>query len=106
MTKTYQVTVKHDIDESFTEQLAAGVLLRGDQQPTRAVAATLQGPKLVELTIDQGKYHQVKRMVAAAGNRCEALHRHAVGQLTLDDLELEEGQWCTLEPAELDRARA
>jgi 16S rRNA pseudouridine516 synthase len=51
--------------------------------------------------LEQGKYHQVKRMLAAAGNHCTTLHRSAIGKLTLDALELEQGEWCFLEPEEL-----
>jgi 16S rRNA pseudouridine516 synthase len=44
------------------------------------------------LTIQEGKYHQVKRMIAAAGNRVEALHRHAIGGYVLPD-DLAPGAW-------------
>ncbi|MFT5535589.1 MAG: 16S rRNA pseudouridine516 synthase, partial [Candidatus Paceibacteria bacterium] len=46
-------------------------------------------------------YHQVKRMLAAAGNHCAALQRVAIGQLTLEGLGLEEGEWCYLDATEL-----
>jgi 16S rRNA pseudouridine516 synthase len=46
----------------------------------------------LRLTLIQGKYHQVKRMVAAVGNRVEALHRSQIGQLTIPD-DLAPGQW-------------
>jgi 16S rRNA pseudouridine516 synthase len=45
----------------------------------------------LRLTLTEGKYHQVKRMVAAVGNRVETLHRSAMGALTLGDLA--PGQW-------------
>ncbi|MDU6101326.1 MAG: 16S rRNA pseudouridine(516) synthase, partial [Acinetobacter sp.] len=48
----------------------------------------------VHITIEEGKYHQVKRMIAAVGNKVEALHRHQVGQLVLP--ELEDGEWVYL----------
>ena len=51
--------------------------------------------------LEQGKYHQVKRMLAAAGNHCGALHRAAIGRLTLESLALDEGEWCYLDPAQL-----
>ena len=51
--------------------------------------------------LEQGKYHQVKRMLAAAGNHCSALHRSQIGGLTLESLGLEEGEWCFLEPEQL-----
>ena len=51
---------------------------------------------LIEIVLEQGKYHQVKRMLAAAGNHCAALQRTAIGQLTLESLGLDEGEWCYL----------
>jgi 16S rRNA pseudouridine516 synthase len=45
--------------------------------------------------LTEGRYHQVKRMVAAVGNRVEALHRSAIGPLTLPP-DLAPGQWCWL----------
>ena len=51
----------------------------------------------IEIVLAQGKYHQVKRMLAAAGNHCSALQRISMGQLTLASLELAEGEWCYLE---------
>jgi 16S rRNA pseudouridine516 synthase len=53
----------------------------------------------IRMTITQGKYHQVKRMVAAAGNRVMDLHRLSVGSVQLGDLD--EGQWRYLEADEL-----
>jgi 16S rRNA pseudouridine516 synthase len=52
------------------------------------------------LTLTEGKYHQVKRMVAAVGNRVEGLHRSAIGGLTLPD-DLAPGQWRWLGAADL-----
>ena len=52
----------------------------------------------LRLTLIQGKYHQVKRMLAAVGNRCERLHRSAFGALTLPE-DLAPGQWRWLDDA-------
>ena len=50
--------------------------------------------RVLEMTITSGKYHQVKRMIAAAGNRVEGLERVRFGKLTLpDDLPLGEWRW-------------
>jgi 16S rRNA pseudouridine516 synthase len=54
----------------------------------------------LEIVLVQGKYHQVKRMLAAAGNHCAALHRSAIGGLTLEALGLAEGDWCHLDAAQ------
>jgi hypothetical protein len=70
----------------------AGVVLHDDPRPVRAAACTADGPHLLRLTLTDGRYHQVKRMVAAVGNRVEALHRCAFGKLQLDG-ELAPGRW-------------
>jgi len=54
----------------------------------------------LRLTLTEGKYHQVKRMLAAVGNRVEGLHRSQIGGLSLP-ADLEPGQWCWLWPAQL-----
>jgi 16S rRNA pseudouridine516 synthase len=51
--------------------------------------------------LEQGKYHQVKRMLAAAGNHCAALHRSAIGGLTLAALDLAPGGWTYLDEHQL-----
>jgi len=89
--KRYLVTLKHTAEMNFLQTLEEGVVLNGEQEPVRA----LQGERLddthIRFSITEGKYHQVRRMVAAAGNRVEELHRISVGPLELG--ELEEGQW-------------
>ena len=55
----------------------------------------------IEIVLEQGKYHQVKRMLAAAGNHCVALCRTQIGGLKLDALGLAEGEWCYLDDAQL-----
>jgi 16S rRNA pseudouridine516 synthase len=54
----------------------------------------------LRLTLTEGKYHQVKRMVAAVGNRVEGLHRSAIGGLVLPE-DLAPGQWRWLSVADL-----
>jgi len=90
--KVYEVTAKHPVDAAQIASLIEGVVLDDDPRPVRAAAATLTGPSTLTLTLTEGKYHQVKRMLAAVGNRCEALHRSAIGTLTLT-AELQPGQW-------------
>jgi hypothetical protein len=51
--------------------------------------------------LDQGKYHQVKRMLAATGHHCDALVRTAIGKLKLEQLDLQQGKWCFLNEAQL-----
>lgn len=99
--KVYQVTVKHPLDERQLARLAEGVVLDDDPQPVRAAACRAVAPHHLELTLTEGKYHQVKRMVAAVGNRVEALHRSAIGSLTLPD-GMAPGQWRWLTPDEVE----
>lgn len=90
--KTYHVITKHLIDEDFRIKLEQGVKLK--DEPDKLVLAEkvefLSDKELV-IVISEGKYHQVKRMIAAAGNRVEQLHRSAIGSLSLQDLGISEG---------------
>jgi 16S rRNA pseudouridine516 synthase len=98
--KVYEVTVKHPLDARQTERLLAGVVLDDDPQPVRAAACEAVGPHHLRLTLTEGKYHQVKRMVAAVGNRVEALHRSRIGSVDLP-ADLAPGAWRWLTAAEL-----
>ena len=98
--KVYEVTLKHPAGEREVQQLLAGVVLDDDPKPVRAAACELHDPRHLRLTLTGGKYHQVKRMVAAVGNRVEALHRSQIGGLRLPP-DLAPGQWRWLTAAEL-----
>lgn len=92
--KTYLVTTKHPVSEAAIAQLLSGVLLHDEVVPCVALAAERVEPCLLRLTIAEGKYHQVKRMVAATENRVEALHRESMGPIGLGELPL--GEWLVL----------
>ncbi len=98
--KVYEVALKHAADDDFVATLLAGVQLHDEPAPIAAAACERSGDTTLRLTICEGKYHQVKRMIAAAGNRVEALHRSRVGGLALDPA-LAPGQWRWLEAADL-----
>lgn len=100
--KVYEVTTRHPVDEAQVAALLAGVELHDDPRPIRATACARLGERQMRLTVTLGKYHLVKRMVAAAGNRVDALHRLAIGDFALPT-DLPEGQWMWLEAAELTR---
>ena len=105
--KVYEVTVKHALDERQVRRLLDGVVLDDDPRPVRAAACEAVTPQHLRLTLTEGKYHQVKRMVAAVGNRVEALHRSRIGDLVLPD-GLPPGGWRWLtadEVADLTRKR-
>ena len=74
------------------DQLLAGVVLHDDPLPVRAAACEALGERGLLLTLTEGKYHQVKRMVAAAGNHVARLQRTAFGALQLPQ-DLAPGQW-------------
>jgi len=98
--KVYEVTVKHPLDARQVEQLLAGVVLDDDPKPVRAAACEAVSEFHLRLTLTEGKYHQVKRMVAAVSNRVEGLHRSRIGGLALP-AELAPGQWRWLSAADL-----
>ena len=98
--KVYEVTVKHALDNTQVRRLLDGVLLVDDPKPVRAAACMAIGDHQMRLTLTEGKYHQVKRMLAAVGNRVEALHRSQIGQLQLPS-DLAPGQWRWLQASDL-----
>ena len=100
--KVYEVTCKHAVAADTVARLLAGVVLDDDPEPVRASACAAVGATQLRLTLTEGRYHQVKRMVAAVGNRVVALHRSAVGGLTLD-AGLAPGQWRWLDAADRER---
>ena len=98
--KVYEVTARHPVTQAMVQRLLAGVVLDDDPQPVRAAACSITGEHTLSLTLTEGKYHQVKRMLAAVGNRVEGLHRSRIGGLALPE-DLAPGQWRWLTPAEL-----
>ena len=98
--KVYEVDTKHPLDDRQIARLLAGVVLDDDPRPVKAAACEAVAPQHLRLTLTEGKYHQVKRMLAAVGNRVEALHRSQIGALKLPDT-LAPGQWSWLGPQEL-----
>ena len=98
--KVYDVTTKHPVDERQVGRLLEGVTLEDDPRPVRAASCEATGERQLRLTLTEGKYHQVKRMLAAVGNRVEALHRSRIGGLELPP-DLAPGQWRWLTPADL-----
>jgi 16S rRNA pseudouridine516 synthase len=98
--KVYEVTVKHPLDDVQVQKLLSGVVLDDDPKPVKAAACEAVSPFHLRLTLTEGKYHQVKRMVAAVSNRVEALHRSQIGGLRLPQ-DLAPGQWRWLSAQDL-----
>ena len=99
--KRYVATTFEPVTENLIAQLKNGVQLHDEPAPLAAISCEQIGEYQCEIILEQGKYHQVKRMLAAAGNHCTALTRVAIGELTLQYLELDLGEWCFLEETEL-----
>jgi 16S rRNA pseudouridine516 synthase len=103
--KVYEVTTRHPVAEDQARRLLDGVKLDDEPRPVRAAGCEITGERTLRLTLTEGKYHQVKRMVAASGNRVEGLHRSRIGALELPP-DLAPGQWRWLGPDELAALRA
>lgn len=99
--KIYAASTHDPVTPALVEQLMGGVQLHDEPAPLAAQRCKILDAHRLEIVLEQGKYHQVKRMLAAAGNHCTALCRTAIGGLTLNALELDEGEWCFLNNAEL-----
>ncbi|MDR1349447.1 MAG: pseudouridine synthase [Zoogloeaceae bacterium] len=99
--KRYRVTARHPLDAAQLAALRAGVTLRDAPQPAKAAAVEQVDAHTLLLGLTEGRYHQVKRMLAAVGNRVEALRRVAIGGLRLPD-DLPEGQWRWLAASDLE----
>jgi 16S rRNA pseudouridine516 synthase len=101
VSKYYEVTTPSPVTEELVATLLEGVWLNGESGPVAAASCRKLASHRMEISLQQGKYHQVKRMLAAAGNHCTALRRTQIGGLTLDSLKLAEGQWCYLGASQL-----
>ncbi|HEY8354864.1 MAG TPA: 16S rRNA pseudouridine(516) synthase [Methylophilaceae bacterium] len=98
--KVYEVTTKHPVDSAQIHALLDGVVLADENTPTAALACEQIDARRIHLTLAEGKYHQVKRMLAAAGNRVDALKRIRIGALELPN-DLAPGTWRWLSDDEL-----
>lgn len=97
--KVYRVGLSRPISEDVAAKFAHGVQLQGELQLTRPAILEVVAEKEVLLTITEGKFHQVKRMFSAVGNRVVSLHREKIGAIQLD---VEVGQWRYLTDAEVN----
>ena len=93
--KVYDVTTADPIDDAQMAALLGGVVLHDDPRPVRALVCERVAPNALRLTLAEGRYHQVKRMLGAVGNRVERLHRSAFAGVVLP-AGLAPGGWCWL----------
>jgi len=103
--KVYVATTYDPVTPELIKQLLGGVKLHDEPAPLAALICKMLDTHQLEIVLEQGKYHQVKRMLAAAGNHCTALCRTEIGDLKLTDLGLDEGQWCYLDEAQRNLLR-
>ncbi|WP_330946631.1 pseudouridine synthase [Thermomonas sp. LB-4] len=100
--KVYVATLAEDLRGDEAALFASGtLLLEGEKAPLLPAELEVLGARSARLTLHEGRYHQVRRMFAAAGNHVVALHRERIGGLALDGLP--GGEWRML--GEDDRAR-
>ena len=99
--KVYEAEVEGEPTDDELERLRKGIEL--DDGPTAPAQARRLGRGRIELTLHEGRKHQVKRMLAAVGHPVTHLHRSAYAGLSPEGLE--PGQWRELEPSEVDQLR-
>lgn len=96
--KVYRVELSRPIAADAAIKFSHGLSLQGEDKITLPAVLEVISPKDVRLTITEGKFHQVKRMFSAIGNRVVSLHREKIGAVSLD---VEVGQWRYLTPEEV-----
>lgn len=101
--KVYRATVNADLAPALVPFFASGTLLLKDEKsPCAPAELSILSPREAELTLTEGRYHQVRRMFASRGLEVLALHRVRFGQLELGGLD--PGQWRELPPDTFARA--
>ena len=98
--KIYEAVTSEVATPEQVARLLEGVVLDDSPNPVRALDCNVTAAGKLQLTLTSGKYHQVKRMLAAVGNHVESLHRSQIGRLPMP-ADLAEGQWRWLTPNEL-----
>jgi 16S rRNA pseudouridine516 synthase len=89
--KIYLTTVDKELTEDVIEQFASGLTLRSEEQNCLPAKLEIIDSHTAKVTLNEGKYHQLRRMFAACGYHVESLHREQFGQYTLGDLA--PGEW-------------
>lgn len=97
--KVYKVRLSRPIAPDAPQRFQTGLLLQGEAKVTLPAKLQILDAYNVYLTLTEGRYHQVKRMFSAIGNRVKALHRQQIGNLSLD---VDRGDWRSLTAAEVE----
>jgi len=98
--KTYLVDLDSEITEKQIRILSEGVQLKAEKERCKPAFIEILDKQQIRLSISEGKYHQVKRMMAAVGNHVVKLHRERIADIRLDD-DLAEGSWRDLSALEI-----
>jgi 16S rRNA pseudouridine516 synthase len=98
--KIYLVELENPVGDDYQRKLEAGIALEGEKRRCLPAAMEVIDDHHIRLTISEGKYHQVKRMITSLGNRVVSLHRLQIGGIELDP-ELEPGDYRPLTEKEI-----
>ena len=97
--KVYELTLAEAMDEAAQAnaiaKIAKGILLDGDYEPTKPATLEFIDETHARLTLTEGKYHQVKRMMGYFGNKVTELHRATIGGVTLEGLDKGDSRFLT-----------
>lgn len=99
-TKTYYAHLADPIEDNAVDKFAKGIWLNNEKTRTKPAELEILYRNEVRIIISEGRYHQVKRMFAALGNRVLELHRERIGDIVLDE-ELAEGEYRLLSAEEV-----
>lgn len=102
--KKYRVELAQPFCKSTIPSFEKGMMLKGEHKRTRPANIEIIADNIVNMTICEGKYHQVKRMFEQTGNKVVSLHRLSIGDIVLDK-GLLEGYWRALGPVEVNSVR-
>ena len=98
--KVYAFTTAAPVPQETVELFASGeFMLQGERTPCLPAELVLTGECSGRLTLHEGRYHQVRRMLAAVGAPVETLERIEIGPLKLAEPGLEPGEWVEIDPA-------
>jgi len=102
VSKLYEAELAGDLRGDEGALFASGtMMLEAENEPLEPAQLEVLSPRRARLAITEGRYHQVRRMFAAAGNHVQTLHRASIGGLVLDE-QLAPGAWRMLAPDEVD----
>lgn len=100
LNKVYEFTTSENIPEGSIEVFASGeLMLQGERTPLKPAVLEITGARSGRLTLTEGRYHQVRRMLESQGAPVQTLERVAIGDITLVSLELAPGEWKEVSPS-------